>query len=329
MMKSKLLLLIVVFGCLSACKSTESTNYTASNYAVAENWLHLPSDSSKAADVFYIYPVSWFRNEGEPTICPIDHPEMRATAQILLRLQAVVFDSLANVYAPFYRQLDAVTILNETDYALRNRLLDGEPTTDIEAAFDYYIRHYNKNKPFVLSGHSEGAMLVKNLLFGYLKKHPEIYKRMIAAYIIGYSITEKEILENPHVHFAQRADDVGVVISYNTEAPNLETPNPIAEEGALLINPISWTTDETTASAEQNAGSLLYIDGEYVTLPHLADATINRQRGTVICSTVDPNKYISAYGLFPLGNYHSFDYAFYFYDLRFNAAKRIERFFEQ
>ena len=297
----------------------------ASDYALSENWLNLPVNPDKGADVFYIYPVCWLRSDGEPPICPIDHPEMRTTARIVLQLQASLFDTVANIYAPYYRQLDGATILNEPDFAVRSRTLDREPAIDIAAAFDYYIKHYNRRKPFILAGHSEGAMLVKKLLFGYLKNNPDIYERMIAAYVIGYSITDREIAENPHVRFAQRADDVGVVISYNTAAPGMTAPNLTAENGALVINPISWTTTETTAAADQNLGAYLYIDGSYTTLPHLADATLNKQRGTLVCSTVNPTDYISAYGFFPEGNYHSFDFAFYYYNLRANAATRTTK----
>jgi pimeloyl-ACP methyl ester carboxylesterase len=314
---------------LTACNPNERSGnekVPASNYAIAENWLNLPAKATEAADVFFVYPVCWSRKEGEPPVCDINHPEMRATAEIVFRLQAAAFDSLANVYAPFYRQLDAVSILNETDYALRSCLLDGEPATDITAAFDYYISHYNNGKPFILVGHSEGAMLVKKLLFDHLKNNPAVYKRMIAAYVIGYSVTATELAENPHLHFAQSADDLGVVISYNTEAPDMSTPNPTTENGALVINPISWTNATDTATAEQNAGSFFYEDGGYITRQHLADATINRERGTIVCSTVNPDDYISAYGLFPKGIYHSYDFAFYFCNLRTNAAERITKF---
>jgi len=44
----------------------------------------------------------------------------------------------------------------------------------------------------------------------------------------------------------------------------------------------------------------------------------------VICSTVDPHDY---YFGFPLGVYHTFDYPFYFFNIRKNAADRIQQYF--
>jgi hypothetical protein len=72
-----------------------------------------------------------------------------------------------------------------------------------------------------------------------MKEHPEVYERMIAAYVIGYSITEDYLTQNPHLKFATGPDDIGVIISYNTEAPDVAAGvNPVVWPGALVINPI-------------------------------------------------------------------------------------------
>ena len=50
----------------------------------------------------------------------------------------------------------------------------------------------------------------------------------------------------------------------------------------------------------------------------------DKARGVVICSTVDPRDY---YFEFPMGVYHTFDYPFYFFNVRQNAADRIQQYF--
>ena len=54
-----------------------------------------------------------------------------------------------------------------------------------------------------------------------MKDHPEVYSRMIAAYVIGNPVTQASLDNNPHLKFATGPDDTGVIISYNTEAPNV------------------------------------------------------------------------------------------------------------
>ena len=84
---------------------------------------------------------------------------------------------------------------------------------------DYYFENYNNGKPFILAGHSQGSQILTMILSDYMKEHPEHYKNMIAAYVIGYSVTDKYLAANPHLKFAEGADDTGVIISYNTEGP--------------------------------------------------------------------------------------------------------------
>ena len=161
------------------------------------------------------------------------------------------------------------------------------------------------------------------VLSEYMKAHPEYLKRMIAAYVVGYSITEDFLKANPHLKFAEGADDTGVIISYNTEGAGNEN-NVVVLPGAISINPLNWKRDETYASAEENLGGYILNEMlakmEYV--PHAADAQINLQRGVIITTTkaMEPLP-----GPKPFGNasYHSGDYALYYYNIKANVATRI------
>ena len=61
--------------------------------------------------------------------------------------------------------------------------------------------------------------------------------------------------------------------------------------------------------------------GEILRVTGLADARVDQARGVVICSTVNPAAY-NAYGI-----YHGYDYPFYFFNIRQNAADRIQHYF--
>jgi hypothetical protein len=150
---------------------------------------------------------------------------------------------------------------------------------------------------------------------------------MIAAYVIGYSVTEDYLANNPHLKFAQGPDDTGVIISYNTEAPVIKGKNPVTSPGGIAINPITWTTEETLATAEQSLGSrLLDKAGNWVLVKNYADARVDKARGVIICSTADVKTFSPGNAVFPQGVYHSLDYPFYYYNLRENAAKRTGKY---
>ncbi len=328
-MKKKIALILIVllsFGLISCSGQSDSVDY-----ADQAHWLSLPASADKAVDVFYLYGTMYQKaDDSDPNICGIDNAQMVQGAGLAFDRQAAAFETVGNIYAPYYRQADAGYTLSLPEDE-KDKLLQGTPKEDVFAAFDYYIQHYNNGRPFILAGHSQGSNILIYLLSQYMKDNPEVYDRMIAAYIIGYSVTDEYLQENPHLKFAEGADDTGVIISYNTEAPTVEGNNPVILDGALVINPITWTRDETPALAEQNAGSIMLNsdgsvvldeNGNYERVMDYADATVDLEKCALICSTADVDTLAPGNAVFGRGVFHSFDYPFYFYNLRENAAAR-------
>lgn len=251
--------------------------------------------------------------------------------------QATAFETTANIFAPYYRQADAQYPL-ALPLAEQDKVVGAVPAGDALAAFQYYLDHFNGGRPFILAGHSQGSNVLLYLLSGYMKEHPDVYKRMIAAYVIGYSVTPAYLAANPHLKFAEGPGDTGVIVSYNTEAPTIGGTNPVVQPGSLAINPISWTRAETPAPAKQNPGSIALqktgypvpgADGKPAVVKDFADARVDVNRGVVICSTCPVDKLAPGNALFPKGVFHTFDYPFYYFSIRANAAERIASFLAQ
>lgn len=263
----------------------------ATDYSVPNHWLSLPSAPTKAVDVFYLYPTAFQKaNASDPNISTIDDPTMLKGSKSAFARQVTAFENVANIYAPYYRQADATYTLN-LPLDEQAKVIGGTPTGDAVAAITYYMKHYNNGRPFILAGHSQGSNIMLNLLSGYMKENSAEYKKMIVAYVIGYSVTPDFLAKNPHLKFAEGADDTGVIVSYNTEAPGLTVKNPVLQAGALAINPITWTRTEEPATVQQSAGSLLYdANGNLETVKNYADAKIDKTRGVVVCSTADLEK---------------------------------------
>jgi len=319
-----LALIPVLFLVLSTGCGDDTTQIPdTSTYAQSANWLSVPLSIDKPVDVFYLYPSALIESDpnAPPEICTIDNPSMRQDAATAFEKQATAFQPSANIYAPYYRQLVFSLTMPSSE---REKLVSGIPTSDATEAFDYYIKHYNNGRPFILAAHSQGANVLSYILAGYLKNNPLVYKRMIAAYVIGYYVTEDYLAQNPHLKFAEGPDDTGVIISYNTEAPDTDNTKNILYQGpGLVINPITWTRDETVATTDQGLGSLMPDpNGVYVPVPQYADACVNKTLGVLICTTADESA-ISVGGI-----YHSFDYPFYYFNLRQNAADRINIFLQ-
>jgi len=326
--------LIILVGSIilvSGCKKDKTDNTVATDYSLTEHWLSIPV-VTKPVDVFYLYPTSWQKvNPTDPSICNIDNPSMLEHSKLAFTRQATAFETVANVFAPYYRQLDIASRASMTNEQ-QEETVAGIPTSDAIAAFDYYIKHYNNGRPFILAGHSLGSNVLSYLLSGYLKDNPQVYSRMIAAYVIGYSITKEYLAKNQHLKFAEGPDDIGIIISYNTEAPDVAIgTNAVMLPDGIAINPINWKRDQTLATAAQNLGSLtLNPDGsvkEGLVTPvmNYADAQIDTVKGALICSTANEDS-LSPGGTYVRGVYHSFDYPFYYYNIRENATNRINKY---
>jgi hypothetical protein len=309
----------------------------APDYSDPSLWLCADTTGTLPVDVFYLYPTSYVRGSAaSPTIGPIDDPGMIAGAKVAFMRQASAFKPAGNIYAPYYRQADAAARA-AMPQAEQDQVVAGAPTQDGIAAFDYFIKHYNHGRPFILVGHSLGSNVMANLLSQYMGEHPDVNRRMVAAYVVGYSITPTYLAHNPFLNFATGANDTGVICSWNTEGPSLAGTNPVTLPGGIAINPISWTRSETTATAEENLGSILLNpenggqpilnpDGTLKRYMNLIDAHVDVARGVVVCSSVPETEVASFVGGFPAGVYHPFDYPFYYFNVRWNAVNRAGRY---
>jgi len=202
----------------------------------------------------------------------------------------------------------------------------GMPYGDITSALDYYFEHCNDGRPFVIAGHSQGSAILRLVLKGYFKAHPEYYQRMVAAYAIGYSITKEDLAANPHMRFATGESDTGVIISWHAEGPKnveLNAPNPAMLPNGVAINPLNWKRDETYAPADMNLGSIVMdVNTGATDIRDIGgDAQVCLARGTVVThADAIPNEMVELAGP---QSYHQDDYAIFYNNIKANVAKRV------
>lgn len=302
---------------------------TPSDYAKEENWMRIP-EIAHEIDTFYLYPTCYQddSDDAEP-ICDIDNEDMRARAGAIYENQGTVFEESTNVFAPYYRQSNIFKVIGMSHTELEEYQRN-EQRTDVYAALDYYFENFNEGRPFMIAGHSQGSIMTKIVLGEYMAAHPEYYERMVAAYPIGFSITEDWLLDHPYLKFAEGADDTGVIVSWNTEGKgNQGQKNIVVEPEAVSINPINWKRDDTYAGPEENLGSRILNEetGEYEIVKGLADAQVDTERGVVIC-TAEGVEYAPK-ELFGPESLHGHDYDFYYENLRENVKARAEAWLEQ
>ena len=279
----------------------------------------------KSVDTFYVYPSGYKSSnlKYEP-LCKIDDPKMRKIANLCYIHQGSAFEKHTNVFAPYYRQMDPKYGLKLVKWK-KHQFIEKYWAKDIVDSFKYYVENLNGGKPFILAGHSQGSRMLMILLSTYLKDNPHIYKKMIAAYIVGETVDENYLKINRHLKFAEGEDDVGVIISWNTEMANMQEENPVIFEKTLVINPLNWKRDESYGDKSMNLGGKLksgeIVEGKF-------DGKINLLRSSLQCSTANQEEYTSQMKIFPFGCYHEMDYNFYYKNIEHNVGVRIKSYFK-
>lgn len=293
------------------------------DYADSYYWLTLPS-VQKEVDVFYVYPTVSSSPDGFMDITSDDE---RALAQGIFDAQASVYTSHANVFAPLYRQM-STQVTMAPDMLATDTEEFKRGAVDVQNAFEYYITNLNEGRPFIIAGHSQGTMALIELIKNRFGDDEDLRNRLVAAYLIGYTVTDAD-LEAAGLTAAEGADDTGVVITYNTQSVT-SVGGPMLMAGAHCINPLNWKTDDTYAPASENLGSRFYNDstGEFLReVQHYCDAEINAETGALM-TTIPEGEELDI-GAYPEGVYHRYDYAFWYRNLEKNVGDRIDAYLNQ
>jgi len=131
-------------------------------------------------DCFYVYPTV-SRDSGMNSDLLVDGSERGAT-----KVQFARFAGVCRTYAPIYRQMTlaavtaAATGADVTQYA-------SLAYTDVSSAWREYLARYNKGRPFVLIGHSQGSLMLQQLIRHEIEGKP-VARQMKLAILPGYNL---------------------------------------------------------------------------------------------------------------------------------------------
>jgi len=292
------------------------------DYSQDANWM-IKSPIAHEVDLFYIYPTS-VELSCTTLVSPVDET-MKANAYYSYLQNAECFSGYTNVFAPYYRQITAVGIMQCSSYKdLIEMDRNNEPWCDLEAALDYYFANINKDRPVMFASHSQGSACMHIVMDTYMKKHPELKSRIVAVYALGMCATQ-EFCDEVGIPFATGEEDTGCYITWNTEGPGGTKFNLPVGENSLIINPLNWKRDATYAGVDMNKGSLkANAEGVLEQVEGRADAQLDLQRGVVVCTT-DTN-YLPESTTFGDKSFHFEDGALYYGNMKENGKKRIAAF---
>ena len=316
-----LLLSLMFSGCI--------TDFSASAYSDPDSWVVCDTEKSNAPyDLFYLYPALAGKAES-PEMEWKNNPALQKKIIGFVHAQTDgIFGKEVRVFAPYVHQL---TYASVSGIMKKGALTTAEWTKfergmkETLAAFRHYLRHYSKGRPYILLGHSQGAMDLY-----YLMEHcPEIKTEngFVAAYLIGLPHAKQEQIKQDfgtRVKTAQNADDPGVVAVWNTQNAEADASF-LAGKGTYCINPLNWRTDSVPAGREKHLLAYFYDyrDGSVKTQKNMFGAKVDPARGVLIVD-LPSNSVWDAHAFMGPGIFHMNDVWFFAGNLRANAEHRVQ-----
>ena len=298
--------LTLLAGCSHNTKHTvsEATDLLPAepNYSDTTQWYI--ADRGAGVDVFYIVSTECadYTHDGQ-TYHYADTRSDSLRAPIRGEMEWVdrQIAGKLNYFSPYYRQCTLETFTADSLVEARMPLAYG----DVRKAFAYYMEHYNGGRPFVLAGFSQGAMAVVDLLN---TMDDDTYRRLVAAYVIGYKVTE----QHSHIVAARDSADLGATVCYNSVRDNSCALPLLSEGNRIAINPAGWCTDATPVPfVDPRYGDTLTITLDTTSLLLHLDGY---QRDDYMLPLIGRD-----------GNYHHLDLILYADCLRRNIALRAQR----
>lgn len=279
------------------------------------------------AFAFYITPTAYLSRDRWNA--PLDDAATNERLGIFLKSQATVFNGVAQVWAPRYRQATFGAFLTDKEDA--QRALDFA-YADVLRAFDSFVAAVPGDRPIILAGHSQGALHLLRLLQDRVAGKP-IAARIVGAYVVGWPVSTTADVPALGLPACTAAGQPGCLLSWQSFAEPAE-PKQILEvydstpgyaglprKGTPMVctNPLLGQPGDAPASI--NMGALVPNGG-------LDNATLEADRVPARCDARgflligEPPEGFGSYVL-PGNNYHVYDYPLFWANLRADAEGRL------
>ena len=240
-------------------------DYSNLNYWAAHPWKWNPADSfpkplfnerkDSSVDVFFLHPTTYTTKlKGRSMNADIDDAYINAkTDYSTILYQASVFNQHARVFSPRYRQVNiSVFFMKDKEKADSAFEL---AYNDLKSAFEYYLQHWNKGRPVIIAGHSQGSMMAERLLKDYFENNP-LQNQLVVAYVPGWSVPKEYFTS---LKICSDSLQTGCICSWRTFRKGYIPSYLKIENGnSFVTNPLTWTTSNQYAARSLNQGSVLF-----------------------------------------------------------------------
>lgn len=299
---------------------------TPPDYGHPDSWHKINlRDTYKLVDVFFIHPTTYIVGKNWNQDLQDEHVNWR-TRVLPMAHQASLFYDDARMFIPKYRQGIFYSFVDAKDNGQQALEIAYQ---DVKEAFDHYIKHYNNGRPFILATHSQGSFHCQKLL-KEIAQQPEIQKQLIVTYALGWPIEQAYIEEEVGIEVCSTANQTNCIISWNVESgdPKMSLVKEMGKGKKLVcVNPLSWSTDTIYMPKGYNKGALIHNKKEDKSelILYYCDAQIKDNAIKI----TPPSNLKQLQMPMGKGNYHLYDYSFFYQNIKQNARDRVAAFYEE
>jgi len=173
--------------------------------------------SNPPIDCFYVYPTVSSQTKIENGHFTNANLEIDPEETQIAIDQASRFSQTCKVYAPMYPQL---TLLQISTPGGVTPAASEKAYIGVLTAFEEYLAKYNDGRGFVLIGHSQGALLLKQLIKERIDPSPALRKQLVSAVLLGGNVLVPKGKtvggDFQHVPACQIAGQTHCVVAYSS-----------------------------------------------------------------------------------------------------------------
>ena len=317
-----------------ALSFSESASPPSPDYSNNEHWAALPfrkdmadsvpnasvsdGQATAAVDVFFLHPTLYLESvemKKYPWNADVNDHEMneKVDGSSILN-QASVFNGSCRVYAPRYRQAHISSFFT-SDRKSGEAALE-MAYQDTKTAFLYYIKQYNQGRPFIIAGHSQGTQHAGKII-RELIENTELEKQLVAAYVIGMPVPKGYFKSLP---VCDNPEKTNCYVTWATYQKGFYPSNYKSSgyDKSMCVNPLSWKTDSTRVSRNENAGGIIWKFNRVI--KRINGAQVNNGILWIEKPHVPGRMFIK------MNNYHVADYNLFWFNIRENVKQRTSAF---
>ncbi|HLH15538.1 MAG TPA: DUF3089 domain-containing protein [Solirubrobacteraceae bacterium] len=139
-------------------------------------------DKKAPIDCFYVYPTV---SEQETENANL---EIEATERQVAINQVSRFSQDCKVYAPMYPQITLTALKREEEGKPLSPTASIIAYEGVLSAFKEYLAKYNKGRGFVLIGHSQGSLMLEQLIKEQVEPNAAVSKQLVGAVLLGGNV---------------------------------------------------------------------------------------------------------------------------------------------